>query len=133
LIAALLETENETKRKIETAEIPKLRRVSGYALTACVRGTTVRIALQIFDLEERIQDYKNKGRYIILRMDSSRLNPEFKNCQQRDEEILDDWEDDGTMFLIRNGLMKAFLKIHDHDKSVTLFRIQNYGCNANNL
>jgi hypothetical protein len=42
---------------------------------------------------------------------------------------LDDWEDHMIMFLIRNGLIKIFLKIYD-DKSVT-FQIQNYGCNAN--
>jgi hypothetical protein len=42
------------KRKIETGEMRFLRRVSGCALTDYVRNTTIRNALQIYALEERI-------------------------------------------------------------------------------
>jgi hypothetical protein len=86
----VLENENKTKRKIETAEISYLRRVSGYALTVCVGGMTVSIPLQLFDLKERIQDYKNKWRYHIKIIDLSGLNQKCKNYQQTDEELLDD-------------------------------------------
>jgi hypothetical protein len=81
----MLETENQTEKKIGAAEIPVLICVSGYTSTDCLRDTTVRIVLQILDLEERIQDYKNKWHDRNLRMDSSRLNPKIWNYQQMDE------------------------------------------------
>jgi hypothetical protein len=48
------------RRKIETVEIHFIRRISGYALTDHVYSMTICSALQIYALEERIQDYKNK-------------------------------------------------------------------------
>jgi riboflavin synthase alpha subunit len=65
------------KRKIERAEMRFLRRVSGHTLTGHVRNTTICNALQLYYLEEKIEDYKNKWRNQILRMDS--LKTDIKN------------------------------------------------------
>jgi hypothetical protein len=52
----------------ETAEMRFLRRLYEYTLTDHVRNTTIRTA---YDLEERIQDYRNTWHNHILRMNSS--------------------------------------------------------------
>jgi hypothetical protein len=62
--------------------------VSGYTLIDHVHNMAIHIASQIYVLEERIQDYKNKWHHHILRMDSSRL----RITSQTDE-----WEDDGRI------------------------------------
>jgi hypothetical protein len=66
------------RRETETAEMHFLRSVSEYTLTDHVRSTTLN-ALQIYSLEERLQDYKNKWLIHILRMDCSRLAPKNKH------------------------------------------------------
>jgi hypothetical protein len=59
------------RRKTENSRIALFKAcVSGYVLTDLVRNTTVRNALQIYPLEERIQDYKSKWYNHILRMGS---------------------------------------------------------------
>jgi hypothetical protein len=46
------------RRKIETAEMKFLRRVTGYTLRDEVRNSTIRGELQIFNIGERIQSRK---------------------------------------------------------------------------
>jgi hypothetical protein len=53
-----------------------LRLVSGYIHTDCIRS-----ALEIYTLEEIIQDYKSKWHNRVLRMDSSRLAQKVKKYQ----------------------------------------------------
>jgi hypothetical protein len=52
--------------------------------------------LQIYALEEIIQNYKNKWHNHILRTDTSRLTKKLRITNQTEEEMLDDLEDDGT-------------------------------------
>jgi hypothetical protein len=68
------------RRKIETAEMRFLRRVSGYTITDQVRSRAIRNALQIHALEGRIQDLKKPWHNHIVQMDS-RLTQKVKNCQ----------------------------------------------------
>jgi hypothetical protein len=67
-------------RIIETSQVSFLRLVSGYTTcTDYVRNMIIHNALQMYALEERIQDCKNKWYNHILRMDSSRLIQKVKN------------------------------------------------------
>jgi hypothetical protein len=47
-------------KKTETSEMRCLRRAAGYMFTDHVRSTAIRNTLQIYALEGRIQDYKNR-------------------------------------------------------------------------
>jgi hypothetical protein len=48
-------------RKIETADVPFLRRVSGYMLRKHVHNTPLHNAFLVCALEQRIQNYKTSG------------------------------------------------------------------------
>jgi hypothetical protein len=62
-----------------------------------VRNTATRNALQMYDLEERIQGYKNKWHNDILRMDSSKTDPKLRITNKTDEEMLDNQEYDARV------------------------------------
>jgi hypothetical protein len=47
------------RRKIESAKMRFLRRVSGYTHTDHIPNTTIRDSVQPYSLEERIQDHRN--------------------------------------------------------------------------
>jgi hypothetical protein len=64
---------NSERRRIETAEMRFLRRVSGCTFTNHVCNTTVLSALQMYVLKERIQDYRNSWNNHILGMTFSSL------------------------------------------------------------
>jgi hypothetical protein len=74
-------------------------RISGYtrAPRDDVRNATIRNALQICALEERIQDYRNKWHNHILGIDSLRPTQTLRTTNQTDEELLDVEEDDGKI------------------------------------
>jgi hypothetical protein len=48
------------RRGIETTEMRFLDEVSEYTLTDHARNTTIHNTLQVYAVEERVQDYKNK-------------------------------------------------------------------------
>jgi hypothetical protein len=86
------------RRTIETPEISFIRHISGYAFTDRVRNTAVSNALQMYALEERIADYKNKWHNHILRMDFSRFNSKrLRITNQMDEDMLHDKEEEGKI------------------------------------
>jgi hypothetical protein len=68
-------------REIETAEMCFLRCVSGYTFTDQVRNMTMRYALQMYALEERVQGSRSKWHNHVLRIDASRLDLKVKNYQ----------------------------------------------------
>jgi hypothetical protein len=84
-------------KKTEAAEMRFLRRVSGHTLTDHVLNTTMRNALQMYALEERVQGSRSKWRNHFLRMDCSGLTQEVKNYQPNREDMLDDREDNGRI------------------------------------
>ena len=57
------------RRRIETAEIRFLRRVSGHTLRDHIRNTTIREELHIYDLNDKIADMKVQWLQHIDRMD----------------------------------------------------------------
>ncbi|PSN31708.1 hypothetical protein C0J52_28469 [Blattella germanica] len=61
------------RRRIETAEMRFLRRVSGHTLRDHIRNTTIREELHLYDLNEKIADMKVQWLQHIDRMHPERL------------------------------------------------------------
>ena len=61
------------KNKIQAAEMRFLRKVKGCSRRDHIRNETIREELEIFNINERINDYKEKWKNHINRMDSTRI------------------------------------------------------------
>jgi hypothetical protein len=58
---------------------------------------TVCNALEIYNLEDGIKDYKNNWNNHTLRIDSSRLIQKLRIANQKEAEMLDDRDDHGRI------------------------------------
>ncbi|PSN35900.1 hypothetical protein C0J52_26559 [Blattella germanica] len=70
------------RRRIETAEMRFLRRVSGHTLRDHIRNTTIREELHIYDLNDKIADMKVQWLQHIDRMDPERLTKQVLHYTQ---------------------------------------------------
>ena len=67
------------RRRIETNEMKFLRRVAGLNLLVQVSNNDIRNSLEIFNLNERIIDNKERWHAHIQRMDPDRLTKKLLN------------------------------------------------------
>ena len=66
------------KRKIEAAEMRFLRLTAGYTLLDKKRSSDIREQLGIFNINDKLTQYKINWRERIQRMNGNRLHKKFK-------------------------------------------------------
>ena len=66
------------KRKIEAFEMRFLRSMAGYTLLDKKRSSDIREQLDIFNINDKLTQYKINWREHIQRMDDNRLPKKFK-------------------------------------------------------